>query len=147
MLGAGMHSTEAALRPSAQEEHGRTHDHHDQCCLEWRKISKAKQDMTAAWAKAEQPSRKQDQVRQSLDVCPTESAAGLPMEVKAEEDSERPLIKLLFICELFEVFFFSLNIQLLHDSQAARLAPCLQDRTGCRDTRSSEGLDTKHGCP
>lgn len=28
------------------------------------------------------------------------------MEVKAEKDSEMPLIKLLFICELLKGFFF-----------------------------------------
>lgn len=30
--------------------------HHDQRCLEWRKTSKAKPDMTAPWDKAEKPS-------------------------------------------------------------------------------------------
>lgn len=68
------------------------------------------------------------------------------MEVKAEKDSEMPLTKLLFICELLEGFFFPLKIQLLRDSQAARSAPRLQDMTGCI-AASSEGLDTRHGHP
>lgn len=68
------------------------------------------------------------------------------MEAKAGKDSKMPLIKLLFICELLEGFF-PLKIQLLHDSQAAHLAPRLQDMTGCGDARSSEGLDTRHGRP
>lgn len=60
--------------------------------------------MTASQAKAEQPSWKPDQVRQNLDVRPTESTAGLPMKAKAEKDWEMHLSKLLFICELLEGF-------------------------------------------
>lgn len=65
------------------------------------------------------------------------------MEVKAE-DSEMPLIKLLFICELLEVFSPSrYNCCMIPRKHTRHLV----FRTGCIAARSSEGLDTRHGHP